>query len=167
MPKRLTAILTAAASLPMAAVLSAATAAPAAAADCPNQYPPGNAYGLRISPSSAVIEEDFHAKRFEVVVQLVCDGPHVAAAIVLVPAEVAMEELAVDRHRDREDLVRSEALDRLKAWDALAIAGIAPAVADAAHPGLPGGGHRYQTRAEREQQLRSGCHGPPTRPCRF
>lgn len=58
MRKRFTAILTATASLPMAAVLSAATAAPAAAADCPNQYPPGNAYGLRISPSSAVIEED-------------------------------------------------------------------------------------------------------------
>lgn len=61
-----------------------------------------------------------------------------------------MEELAVYRHRDGEDLVRSEALDRLTARDALAIAGIAPAVADAAHTGLPGGGHGYQARAERE-----------------
>jgi len=58
MKKRFTAILTAAASIPMAAVLSTATAAPAAAADCPNQYPPGNAYGLRISPRYALINED-------------------------------------------------------------------------------------------------------------
>lgn len=58
MNKRFTAILTAAASIPMAAVLSTAVASPAAAADCPNQYPPGNAYGLRISPRTAVIGED-------------------------------------------------------------------------------------------------------------
>lgn len=58
MKTRLTAILTAAASIPMAAVLSTATASPAAAADCPNQYPPGNAYGLRISPRYAAIQED-------------------------------------------------------------------------------------------------------------
>lgn len=57
MNKRITAILTAAASIPMAAVLSTVAATPASA-ECVNQYPPGNAYGLRISPSYALIPED-------------------------------------------------------------------------------------------------------------
>ena len=57
MKKRFTAILTAAASIPAAAVLSTVAPSPAAA-DCVNQYPPGNAYGLRISPSYALIPED-------------------------------------------------------------------------------------------------------------
>ena len=58
MNKRITALLTAVASIPVAAAVSVATATPAAAADCPNQYPPGNAYGLRISPRYAAIQED-------------------------------------------------------------------------------------------------------------
>ena len=58
MKKRFTAILTAAASIPAAAVLSTVAASPASAGDCFNQYPPGNAYGLRISPAFATIEED-------------------------------------------------------------------------------------------------------------
>lgn len=58
MNKRLTAFLTALASVPLLAVAAVGTATPAAAADCPNQYPPGNAYGLRISPSYARISPD-------------------------------------------------------------------------------------------------------------
>jgi hypothetical protein len=58
MNKRITALLTALASVPLVAVTAIGTATPAAAADCPNQYPPGNAYGLRISPRYALINED-------------------------------------------------------------------------------------------------------------
>lgn len=58
MKTRVTALLTALASIPVATVVAVGTATPAAAADCPNQYPPGNAYGLRISPRFASIQED-------------------------------------------------------------------------------------------------------------
>lgn len=58
MNKRITALLTAVASMPLVAATVVGTAAPAQAADCPRQYPPGNAYGLRISPAFARVNPD-------------------------------------------------------------------------------------------------------------
>lgn len=60
MNKRVVALLTTLASLPLVAVTAVGTAAPATAGgapSCAGLYPPGQAYGIRRSPSYAVVRK--------------------------------------------------------------------------------------------------------------
>lgn len=72
-------------------------------------------------------------------------------AVILVAAQVPVEEIAVDRHGDGQDRLCSYAPHRLQARIALAERGIAAAVADAADTGLPGRRNWHQPWSEWDQ----------------
>jgi len=82
---------------------------------------------------------------------------YLRAAIVLVPAKVAMKQVAFNRHRHRENLPDLEDPDGSEARVALAIGGVAPPVADATDPRL-GCRNGDKTRPERDQQFCGGRH---------
>lgn len=69
-----------------------------------------------------------------------------------------MEKVAIDRHRDRNDLFGTEAANRCKAGIALAEGGVTTTVADTAHTRLPDGRDRNKAWPEWKKQLQGGRH---------
>ncbi|HVE45213.1 MAG TPA: hypothetical protein VNA57_00500 [Acidimicrobiales bacterium] len=78
-------------------------------------------------------------------------SPDLWTSVILVATEMAVEQAAVDGHRDGQDIPDAEHLNRFETGVTLAIRPIAAAVADAAHARLPGRWDWHQPRSEREQ----------------
>jgi hypothetical protein len=75
----------------------------------------------------------------------------IRTAVVLVAPQMAVEEIAVQRHRDRQDFDGPHGAYSLEAREALLVVGVAGTVAVPAYARLAGRWHRHQPRTQREQ----------------